>query len=793
MVLLAGTLLPAFSYAETWQGLPPPPLAASASASKDKVWMLGLVVNGRESSDLAQVQFRDNHYLIRAADLARAGIPDSHLTSTIMDVSAMPEVKVEYQRQSQRIVLTVPLSWLPEQVFGTVAHNGKFYPGRSSNGVLFNYDLYTSDTSNNGSRMSAWNELRFFGPDGQLGTNGILQQQFSGSTEFANNGYIRYDTWWATQNEAHALNFRVGDLITDSLSWTNSVRLGGIQVARDFSVRPDLITYPLPSFTGQTALPATVDLFVNGYKNSSNSVQSGAYAITNLPFVNGAGEAVVVTTDSQGRRVTTTTPFYVASQLLKGGLSDFSFSAGALRNNYGLNNFDYGKAATSGSYRYGVADWLTLETHAEGAESLALGGGGALVRVGPLGVINGAVATSQMLGQSGNQYSWGYQYNSTWFNLGASHTQRTSGFGNLGLYGDRENGTATATTSTLSRRSTTYNASVALDQFGNVGAALIDITSGAGDRTRLLNLSWSRSLWRGSNLYISATRDQEEGNWSGAIAVTIPFTALTSGGVSFERDSQGNNIQHLYVSRSMPSDGGFAYNASFANSHSTRDYSQGTVEWRNNKLDVSAGYYGTSENNTTWGDMKGSLILMDSNVFAANQVNDAFVLVKTGYPDIKVSYENQLLGTTDRNGYLMVPRVSSYYPAKYNIDTLDLPANMGADSVEQRFSVRRQSGYLLNMPVTPIHAANVILHDQNGQPIPVSSSVSREDKSPEYVGWDGIVWMEKLSSVNNLHVETPDGRHCDTSLKVADTQPKSIETFGPLVCSLSPLPAGNTP
>ncbi|MCK8339574.1 fimbrial biogenesis outer membrane usher protein, partial [Erwinia amylovora] len=90
-----------------------------------------------------------------------------------------------------------------------------------------------------------------------------------------------------------------------------------------------------------------------------------------------------------------------------------------------------------------------------------------------------------------------------------------------------------------------------------------------------------------------------------------------------------------------------------------------------------------------------SVILMDNSLFAANQVNDAVVLVKTDYPDIKVSYENQLMGETNSQGYLLVPRVSAWYPAKYEIKTLDLPADMTSSSVEQRFAVKRQSGYLL--------------------------------------------------------------------------------------------------
>lgn len=75
---------------------------------------------------------------------------------------------------------------------------------------------------------------------------------------------------------------------------------------------------------------------------------------------------MLVTTDALGRQVSTTLPFYVSSDLLKQGLSDGAVTLGSLRRNYGIENFDYGPAAGSGSYRYGVTDWLTLEGHAEG-------------------------------------------------------------------------------------------------------------------------------------------------------------------------------------------------------------------------------------------------------------------------------------------------------------------------------------------------------------------------------------------------------------------------------------------
>jgi outer membrane usher protein len=137
-----------------------------------------------------------------------------------------------------------------------------------------------------------------------------------------------------------------------------------------------------------------------------------------------------------------------------------------------------------------------------------------------------------------------------------------------------------------------------------------------------------------------------------------------------------------------------------------------------------------------------------------------------------------------------VPSNSSYYAAKYDIDTLDLPADMTSPRVEQRFAVKRQSGYLLNFPVEKLRSASVILHDSNGQPLPVSSQVLRAGQATEYVGWDGITWMENLDASNPIQVTTPDGRTCRTELNIANGQPQALKTYGPLTCALPPPPPG---
>ncbi|KJV50102.1 fimbrial assembly protein [Pantoea sp. BL1] len=780
-------LLPQISSAETFSELPPPPALENNASGQQ--YMLELVVNQNARGDIVPVERKNGDFWLRSGDLQRAGIPAEKLQGEQIDVNQLAEVKAEYDERRQRLLLTVPPAWLPGQVIGK-DQRGPRYPGRASNGALLNYDFYATRTDNAGSRLSSWNELRVFGPSGQFSTNGVYTQQLEGGVSGQQEGYIRYDTWFSHEDENDAISWRAGDLVTDALSWSNSVRLGGVQIARDFSVRPDLVTYPLPAFSGQAAVPSSVDLFINGYRSTQANVQPGPWSLTNVPFVNGAGDAVITTTNAVGRQVTTTLPFYVSSSLLRQGLSDYSFSAGALRENYGLENFDYGAAAASGSYRYGLTDWLTLESHAEGSDNVATGGAGGLVKLGSWGVVNGALAQSQMEGKPGTQYSWGYQYNNSWFSLGTQHILRTADYGNLALVGSR--GDSANTSYSLARRSAQYTASVSLNQYGSLGLAYFDIAGGSGDRTRLWNLSWSKNLWGNSSLYISASRDQEQGDWSGAISLVIPFGEQSSASVSYERDQQGNNNQRLYVSRAMPTDGGFAYDAAWANQGSdSGNYRQASLRYRNNKIDTSAGFYGDNDNTTQWADFTGSLVLMDNRVFAANDINDAFVVVKTDYPDVTVRYENQAMGRTDHQGYLLVPSISSYYGAKYDIDTLDLPADRTAPKVEQRFAVKRKSGYLLNFPVERLRAASVVLHDKQGQPLPISSQVLRPNQGTEYIGWDGIVWMENLSAENPIHVVTPDGRSCDTTLTIADGQPKALETYGPLTCDLPPPAPGS--
>lgn len=78
--------------------------------------------------------------------------------------------------------------------------------------------------------------------------------------------------------------------------------------------------------------------------------------------------------------------------------------------------------------------------------------------------------------------------------------------------------------------------------------------------------------------------------------------------------------------------------------------------------------------------------------------------------------------------------------------------------------------------------ASVILHDKQGQAIPVGSQVRRASRNNAVVGYDGIAWLENLSDVNPLEVITPDGKHCSATLTVGANPEHKLQTYGPLIC-----------
>ncbi|WP_248731746.1 fimbria/pilus outer membrane usher protein [Pseudomonas sp. MWU13-2517] len=754
--------------------LPPPP--SSMEAVADAQLFLELVVNQRDTDRVVAVNQRAGQLFLPASVLQEVGMKLPGDVGSEIALDNLPGLHSDYDSQAQRLMLTVPPAWLPEQFIGN-RNNYPRTPALTSFGAMLNYDAYLNNTDDAGTYLGIFNEVRLFDTWGTFSNTGqyrtTIGRETAGST--LDNAYRRYDSTWRFSDDERLLTYEAGDVISGALPWSTSVRLGGVQVSRDFAVRPDLVTYPLPQFAGEAAVPSSVDLFINGYKSSSADLQPGPYTLTNVPFINGAGEAVVVTTDTLGRQVSTTVPFYVTSTLLQQGLSDFSVTAGNLRRDYTVRDFGYGPGLVSGTFRYGLSDAFTLESHAEASNDLNLGGVGGNLRMGTFGVLNTAISQSRYDGRTGQQFSLGYQYSNPFYSLSYQRVERRDQYADLSLIDTPY--------ASLSKRSQQATLSLNLNDFGSLGVGYFDVQAADDSRTRLVNLTWSKPLWRNSSFYLSANREVGDSNWAVQAQVVIPFDVYGSLSVGSERSKTGQSLQRVNYSRAVPAEGGVGFDLGYASGDGPA-YRQADLTWRLQSVQLQAGVYGSSDAETRWADASGSLVWMDSQVFAANRVNDAFVVVSTeGFSGIPVRYENQVVGETDRSGHLLVPWTSAYYRAKYEIDPLNLPANVQVPNVEQRVAVRRGSGYLLEFPMRRVLSASVTLVDTRHEELPLGSQVRHEQSGAlAVVGWDGLVYLENLAAHNTLQVTLGDGQTCQATFELDITQEQQVPLIGPLVC-----------
>jgi outer membrane usher protein len=720
--------------------LPPMPPPAVMGVGQSEDLFVEVLVNGQANGVLAKLVKDGPHLWIGASDLRNAGLLVTG--DDRVDVSATDSFRASYDAPAQRLILDVPAALLPMRRIA--AAERERVKTSVDTGALVNYDLYVQ-TGQHHTTAALQTEQRVFGAFGTLSNTGVLRSGFAGR-----NGYLRFDTRFHHDFEEAAIELTAGDLITRSLSWTTSVRMGGAQVSRNFAIRPDLVTAPLPRFSGEASVPSGVDLFVNGYRQSSSSVQPGRFVLDNVPVINGAGEARVVTTDALGRQIATTIPFYVAPDLLRPGLTDFSVEAGALRRGYGISNFGYRRAAASASARHGVSEAITLSGHVEGAPGLVSGGGGVAARLGLWGTLNASVAASRRDGRTGTQVTAGYSYESRSFSIGAQHVQRATAFADLGSFDlGRFAGSA---------RSDRVSGSVIVGGAGSVGLGFVASRAGDGTRARLASASASMPLGRRASAFAAVDYDVDRGRFSAQLRVILPFgrsNAVASGGIS--RDPTGSTRANASFAKPIATSGGLGYSADGAIDSYGNALGQASAQYRARAFEAEAGTSTTPHSTSSWVGVTGSLVFLDGRLFTANRLPDAFALVSTGAAKVPVTYENQQVGVTDRHGHMFVPSVPAFHTSSFAIDPSRLPIGAVTPQVERRAAFREGAGAIVRLSVKVVRSVTFHLVDARGTPLAAGIEAMTDAKVPLVVGWDGVAVLEDASGTVSLIARTPHG------------------------------------
>jgi outer membrane usher protein len=662
-------------------------------------------------------------------------------------------------------------------------------------------------------------DARLFTPWGVLSTTGL---GYAGGGPNGGNGQnaVRLDSTYVYSDPDNLRRYRVGDFITGGLSWTRPVRFGGVQINTDFTLRPDLITFPLPTIGGSVAVPSTVSVLTNGNTLFSRQVGAGPFEIPQLPVVTGANTISLNVTNALGRQVTINVPFYASATLLAEGLQSYSMQAGAVRRDWGVFSNHYDNWAASGTYRRGVLPWLTLEASSEATPGTVMAGGGAVVNLANWAVLNLSASASQGFGGlsgfenagglpagrgirvgTGTQYSIGVQRLGRVLSLGASATMASRSYRDI----------AAVNGSPSPKLQLTGSAGLSLGKFGSVGIAYAELdlnavpspvqiylpvgtelpsnatqTSGAvflqpAQRSRVLSASYSLQVG-GVSFYATAFKDFAQRSSSGAlVGMSIPLGGRSSMSASLGAGSSGR-YGELQAQQSATRIGEFGFQASgTAGIPPEHEFGQGQYMSPWGLLTLGADQLG--RRTTGRAEVQGAVSTLDGRVFASNTINDSFAVVDTnGLGGVRVLSENRLVGRTDPDGRLLVPDLRSFDVNHISIDPADVPADSAVDTVARTVRPQDRSGVVVRFGVRVSHGALLRMVDGAGAVIPVgSTAMLRTTKVLVPVGYDGEAYLEGLAAHNDVDVVLPNGKQCNVAFDfkaVAGT----IPAIGPLKC-----------
>lgn len=747
---------------------------------------LDVTLNGA-SVGLTHFYYRDDQLWASTAILQQLGFIVPVDTTEAIPLNSLPDLKIDYDARQQTLTLTAPLSMLNLGTTVRSTRTNKRPQPTSSSGMLLNYNLYGSQTQNSAKNLSAYTELRAFNNFGVLSSTALTTVNHSGSdTSNWNDRTVRLDTSWSQSFPDKLITVRAGDILTGALSWTRATRLGGLQIGTNFDLQPYRSTTPLPSFFGEATLPSAVELYVNGLKQYSGNVPAGPFELNTAPSFSGAGKAQLVVTDALGQSTTLNFSLYDAHRLLQPGLSDWSVELGAVRENYGIHSFDYGSdIAASGTWRYGVNDRFTAETHAELTHGLTNAGVGGTWRLGDAGgILFASLAGSESQGQGGMQYSADYSWHNSRFNIGLSATGTTGDYRDVGT----QYGAAPA------RRSEQISTGYSTQSLGSFGVSYNQVTQAERETAQFASAYWSKSF--GRRLSLSA-------NYNHDINDSANNSASLSASLSLDRNrSVSNSIQHTDsrtdfatdVSRPAPSKGGIGWRAqarhSLDGSDDSADRKDSTgglaeLNYRGRYGQVQAGVSSNDGDYASYASATGALVKMGGGLFAARHINSGFAVVSTGgIANVPVLLQNSPIGTTNSRGLLLVSPLNAYQDNKIGIDPLGLPADLRIDKVSIEATPTDRAGILVDFGITPVRSASVMLTDSDNQPLPLGSQVrqlSNQEVPSTVIGFDGEVYLDTLDEQNVLEVTMSSGDVCTVRFDYRK-QGDEIPLIGPFIC-----------
>ncbi len=745
-----------------------------------------VVINGNTTGLIVSFDQEGDDFLALPEDLRKLGlvVPDTAKSRSDghIDLHTLAGVRYVFHPSTQTLAIEADEKALTRNLVGKYPDSGDTNP--AAYGALLNYGAAFAAATKSTAQFSGNLELRLFGPPG------ILESTWYAGPVGGEQGtsFRRLDTALIHDDTQSLTTWTAGDFISNSLSWSTPVRGVGFSVARDFDIRPDLITQPMPWLQGNASVPSTVDLFLNDVHELSEDVPPGPFTVSQLPLVNGEGQIALAVTDALGRQSVQNFSFYATDQLLASGLMSYALEGGWLRQDYATEDDRYTLPFAQALVRRGMTDWLTLEGRVAATTDALETGAGLVAKLGEFAVTSLSLNNSTLDGNDGQQLRASIERQAGPYYLLVAGEQSFGNFRDIASFAGE----------VPVEHSLQIGAGWNSTRFGTFGANYYlqrsrqDFVSDGyivhqGD-IAILAASWSYAIAKGWTAYASAYRSIDGSGSSGfmiGLTVSPAERLVVDAGVSGNGHSVGAFAD---ASQTPPSDGGWGWYAQAQSAPETS--AQASAHYVSRIGEVGAGVSTASGGTVGSAYATGSVVwLAGGNPRLARLSSQSFAEVDTEEPGVGVTLENRDMGKTGSDGRLFVPDLVSFTPNHFAIEPDTVP--LADDIVTSSAVVRppRNAGVLVKLPVRRSRSAVVRFVLAGGDAVPLNAQVTLNGQPQGIVGYDGVAWLTGLAAENTVSIVMDDGA-CQAQFHVGDLVPGA--PLGPVTCAaITTPPSGN--
>ncbi|MGN5535749.1 fimbria/pilus outer membrane usher protein [Acinetobacter sp. Lyrl_1] len=738
-----------------------------------ETYLVEIIINAQPLPDIYRVEKLADGHIALPLD-----VWELTRLRPVKEITALPDAQKGYildsitglTYQFDRSLLTLEIN-APAQAF-----KGSFFdmrsqkeslPNLSPPGAFINYNLSVTDAVHHEKNYGALIEGIVFNGWGSAVIGGVIRSN-KNETET-----IRTETYWQKDLPNRMQSLTIGDTLDPGSDWSRPARFAGIRWGRDFTLQPGYISYPMPSLSGSAALPSTIDVLVNNQRRQTQTVKSGPFDLTNIPVITGAGEINLIIRNMLGEQTIITRSYYTSPKLLESGLTDFSFQAGFLRENYGTVSNDYGAFFSSSNWRQGLSKTTTVEGRLELQQDRQAIGGLVDHVLGNFAIAHLGVGFSHVHDNQGGHYL-----------MGLERTGKNGGGSIRWEYFSDDYNQFASTDKEIKPRQR-IAAGYGLPIYHNVSIGL-NYTSQSNWNSDLLSLlSANVSISLPENIFLhtyASTQLDQNKDWNCGLSLTIPLGKQRSFSANSQRSNDGHYVNTADLTQSAPIGPGIGWG--IRTSDNPNQKLRANFTWNTKIGQITAEAVDNSQHDAMFRfGASGSIGWLQNLPFATKNIgHGSFAVVKVAdFERIPVYRSNQLVAYTNSQGLAFVPNLLPYQKNKISLDPSELPLEAEINGTEEYALPYARSGIFLNLPVRRSYNALITLKQPDNSPVPLGATVKLAGRDDEFVvGKRGEVYLVNLSKVNHITVTWPTGS-CKLKIPL-DFKGSGEPRIGPLAC-----------